>query len=55
VTAVIVTWPTGKVERVSVPAVNRLLVVREGSGVVKTEALRPASPRASRTPGTPKR
>ena len=55
VTAVIVTWPTGKVERVSVPAVNRLLVVREGSGVVKTEALTPASPRPGRAPATLKR
>ena len=54
VTAVTVTWPNGKVERVNAPAVNRLVVIREGSGVVKSEALTPASPRAA-APATPKR
>ncbi len=55
VTAVIVAWPNGKVERVSVPAVNRLLVIREGSGVVKADALTPAPPRPGRAPATPRR
>ena len=32
-----VTWPNGKVERVNAPAVNRPMVIREGSGVVKSE------------------
>jgi len=55
VTAVIVTWPNGKVERVNVPAVNRLVVIREGGGVVKSEALALASPRPARAPAPPKR
>lgn len=39
-----ITWPTGRVERLTISAANQVIAVREGKGIVRTTPIAPARP-----------